>query len=423
MSQCLVLGAGIVGVSTAIWLQRSGHEVVLIDREGPAAGASHGNAGMLASASLVPVTTPGLWKKVPKMLFDPDGPLFVRWSGALRMVPFLTRYLQHCRTSHVQYYAEKMGPLIYDSLAQHRALAQDTIAMEYIKEADYCFGYDHEYQWAQDQKGWDLRQQAGIRFETLSGQEYDAHDPIFSGCFAKVVRCVDHGMITDPPAYVRALAEHFVEQGGTLLIKDVTEVDIKTGPRPLVKAKDEDFSADHVFVTMGVWSKKILQQQGLSVPLERETGYHVEFINPNMAPKNPMTVMSGKYIISPMRGRIRAAGLVEFGNHLHRAAQPPLDMLKRSVRRYLPQLTYDHTEDWFGHRPALPDSLPILGSLTSSSKDQGKNLWGAFGHQHVGLTGSAKTGRILAQSIEGSPINMDLDAFRADRPFTPSTKR
>ncbi|NBT40716.1 MAG: FAD-dependent oxidoreductase, partial [Alphaproteobacteria bacterium] len=247
MSQCLVLGAGIVGVSTAIWLQRSGHEVVLIDREGPAAGASHGNAGMLASASLVPVTTPGLWKKVPKMLFDPDGPLFVRWSGALRMVPFLTRYLQHCRTSHVQYYAEKMGPLIYDSLAQHRALAQDTIAMEYIKEADYCFGYDHEYQWAQDQKGWDLRQQAGIRFETLSGQEYEAHDPIFSGCFAKVVRCVDHGMITDPPAYVRALAEHFVEQGGTLLIKDVTEVDIKTGPRPLVKTKDEDF-VQHLFV-------------------------------------------------------------------------------------------------------------------------------------------------------------------------------
>ena len=142
MAQIIVLGAGIVGVSTSIWLQRAGYHVTLVDKAGPASGTSFGNAGVLAAGGVIPVTTPGLWKKAPFMLLDKNSPLFLRWRYLPKLVPFLLDYLTKCTEEDVKIYAKGMLPLIYDSVEQHKTLAKGTPAEIFIKDADYCFGYD-----------------------------------------------------------------------------------------------------------------------------------------------------------------------------------------------------------------------------------------------------------------------------------------
>ena len=137
----IVVGAGIVGVSCAIWLQRSGHDVTIVDRVGPAGGTSHGNAGVLAAGAVVPVTTPGLLRKAPGMLFSRDAPLFLRWSYLPRLLPFLVRYLGYANDAHVDRYASAMSALLHDTLEQHRSLARGTDAARFISDDDYCFGY------------------------------------------------------------------------------------------------------------------------------------------------------------------------------------------------------------------------------------------------------------------------------------------
>ena len=410
MAHILVVGAGIVGVSTAIWLQRAGQHVTLIDKSGPASGTSFGNAGVLAAGAIIPVTTPGLWKKAPFMVFDKDSPLFVRWRYLPRLVPFLSAYLRKCNDKDVTHYAKGMLPLIYDTVQQHRGLAEGTPAETYIKDADYCFGYDSQAGFSADKASWALREEFGLKFVVESGSDYARTDPLYEGQFHTVVRCKHHGMITDPGAYVKALAEHFTEQGGDLIIAEVNDVGQAKDGRPEVVTSEGRLAGDKLVLTAGAWSRPLLEGLGLKVPLESERGYHLELVSPERYPVNPMMVAAGKFAVKPMNGRIRCAGVVEFGG-LHAGPQlPPRHMLKSRVEELFSGLAFERYEEWMGHRPALTDSLPMLGKVAAD-----RDVFTAFGHQHLGLTGGAKTGRIMAGLLTSDPVNLDMAPYRPDR--------
>lgn len=407
--QVLVAGAGIVGISTAIWLQRAGHDVTVVDREGPASGTSHGNAGVLAAGAVVPVTTPGLMRKAPGMLFNRDGPLFLRWSYLPRLIPFLTRYLSYATDAHVDHYAQAMSMLLHDTVEQHQALAADTPAAKYISTEDYCFGYSTQKEFEADSYGWDKRNAQNVEFEVVSGAEFAVYDPLFGDAFETVVRCKNHGRISDPGAYVQALAEHFVAQGGTVQITQINDIEMNDGAVTALLTHDGRLSADKVVFAMGPWSREIAHKLGVKVPFESERGYHIELINPSVMPRAPTMVASGKFVLTPMQGRLRAAGVIELGGLDAPASRAPLEMLRRQVKSLLPDVTYDDVVEWMGHRPAPADSLPLIGA-----NDKGGRSYSAFGHQHVGLTAGPKTGRVLAELISERAPNMDL------RPFDPT---
>ncbi|MEP3918068.1 FAD-dependent oxidoreductase [Ascidiaceihabitans sp.] len=402
----IVAGAGIVGVSTAIWLQRAGHSVTLVDREGPGKGTSHGNAGVLAAGSVIPVTTPGLLRRAPGMLFNPNAPLFLKWSYLPRLLPFLQRYLRHANDAHVTLYAKSMAGLLHDTVAQHEALAKDTPAAKFITRENYCFGYATPAAFAADAYGWLKRREVGLSYDVVSGEDYLADDPAYGNAFAKVVRCHDHGRISDPGAYVKALADHFVDQGGQLAITAIHDIDVADGGVTALHTDSGTLQADRIVFAMGPWSKAIAHKLGVKVPFESERGYHIELVNPSSMPKNPMMVASGKFVVTPMDGRIRAAGVIEFGGLDAAPSRAPFELLRRQVEAVLPNVTYDRVVEWMGHRPAPADSLPLIGANDA----QGKS-YSAFGHQHVGLTGGPKTGRIIADMIDGRSPNMDMSPF------------
>ncbi|MEP1930826.1 MAG: FAD-dependent oxidoreductase [Roseibium sp.] len=402
----IVVGAGIVGVSCAIWLQRDGYEVTLVDRAGPASGTSHGNAGVLAAGAIIPVTNPGLLSRAPGMLMDRNAPLFLRWSYVPKILPFLAKYLRFATDKHVDHYGTAMSFLLYDTVDQHRQLAQDTPAANFIGDENYCFGYATQAAFEADAYGWDKRKAAGVDFEVVSGAEHAVDDPAFGAAFETVVRCKNHGRISDPGAYVKALADHFVDQGGTLQICDVLDVDVTDGVITGLHTSEGAMSADHIVFAMGPWSRAIAHKLGVKVPFESERGYHLEFINPTIMPKAPMMVASGKFVLTPMDGRLRAAGVIEFGGLEKGPGRAPFEMLHRQVAEILPDMRSDDVVEWMGHRPAPADSLPLIGANDA----QGRS-YSAFGHQHVGLTGGPKTGRIIADLIGGKKPNNDLAAF------------
>lgn len=406
----VIIGAGIVGVSTALWLQRDGHSVTIFDKSGPAEGTSFGNAGVLASNSIIPVTQPGLIRKAPRMLGDRNQPLFLKWGYLPRLAPWLVKYLRHANAADARRIATALNGIVGDSLADHQALAAGTRAERHIVPGDYVFAYQDRAHFAGDAFGWGIRRDHGFQWQELEGAAYRAYDPALAPGLGFGVRCENHGRITDPGAYVKDLAAEVVAAGGRVARAEVQDIARQDGRVTGVRAGGTTVDCDAVVIATGVWSGPLCAKLGLRVPLESERGYHLEFWEPSMTPAAPTMIATGKFVLTPMEGRLRAAGVVEFGG-LHRApSQAPFDLLERQVKAALPGLRYREMTTWMGHRPAPSDSIPVIGEIPGA-----RGAFTGFGHHHIGLTGGPKTGRLLAQMIGGRQPNLDLGAYSPAR--------
>ncbi len=405
-----IVGAGIVGVATAIWCLRDGHDVILIDKKGPGTGTSHGNGGVLASNSVIPVAVPGLLKKAPGMLFKPDQPLFLKWSYLPRVLPWLRQFLGHATADHVRHRAQAMSHILGDSVADHQALAKDTGAEHWIVPADYVFLYRDRAHYQTDAFGWQVRRDLGYDWEELEGPAFKAYDPTFGPSVGFGVRCPDHGRIADPGRYVKDLAAYAETQGAKLIIGDVSDIARENGAVTGVRINGETLACDTVVLAAGVWSKDLAAKLGVTVPIESERGYHLELWEPSVMPRSPVMVAAAKFVATPMEGRLRCAGVVEFGGLDAPPSKAPIDLLRRQIKEAIPGLTWKHEVTWMGHRPSVADSLPLIGEVPGT-----KGAYFGFGHDHVGLTGGPKTGRILSQLISERQPNIDLTPYSPAR--------
>ncbi len=407
-----IIGAGIVGVSTAIWLLRHDQDVILIDKSGPGEGTSFGNAGLLASASTLPVPMPGLIGKVPRMLLSKDEPLFLRWRHLPKLLPWLLPYLRHANEAAARQRARDMLPIIGDSLNDHRALAEGTGAEHYIVPCDYAFGYRTRAGYDADHLAWSVRKDQGFQWVEMDRAAFSDYDPIYAKTdlvgFAAVLK--DHGRIIDPGGYVKALATYAEARGARFVKADVTAVVQANGTVTGVRAGGETIACDTVVLAAGAWSKKLAESLGISVPLHPESGFHMELWDPSQVPHTPLMLAAGKFVITPMEGRIRLAGMVGYGGFEATPPRAPYKLFMKYLRRALPDLRWSRTTKWMGHRPAIRDSIPLIGAVPGV-----EGAFAGFGHDHVGLTGGPKTGRILAQVISGTPPNINLAPYAPGR--------
>jgi len=401
-----VIGAGIVGVSAALWLARSGRTVTLIDRQAPGDATSFGNGGVLASSSIVPVTVPGLMKKAPGMLLNSGSPLFLRWSYLPRLMPWLLKYLSHANAAEATRISEALAPVVGDSLEEHQALAKGTAAEKWITPSNYLFVYKDRAAYEGDAFGWSLRKAAGMRWDELDETAFRSHDPLFGPECRFAVRLGDHGHIKDPGRYVKDLAGALEPLGGRLLEAEVTDFSFDGGRLTGLQTDQGPIACDEVVLAAGVWSKGLADRLGMSVPMETERGYHLELYEPSAMPADPVMVAAGKFVATPMEGRIRLAGIVEFGGLDAAPGEGPYKVLETEARKAMPGLTWKHTERWMGHRPAPSDSIPVIGPAPGR-----RDIFLAFGHHHVGLTAGPKTGRWIADLITGKTPNIDMTAY------------
>lgn len=406
----VVVGAGIVGIGSAIWLLRDGHRVTIVDAKGPAEGTSYGNAGILANSSIVPVTSPGLLKKAPAMLFSPSGPLFLKWRYLPKLLPWLHRYLSHCSVEEVERISAALMPIIGDSVDQHLAIARDTPAERFIEPVDYTYAYADREAYLRDALAWRIRREHGFEANELDAAALRLAEPNLGDDQRYGVQLPGHAWIRDPGAYVKALCAHAQSQGAALQICAVEDFEFEHGQLRSVVTDSGRIDCDQVVIATGAWSGALCEKLGVNVALESERGYHLELFDVDGGPSVPIALAAYKFIATPMQGRLRLAGLVEFGGLTAPASDAPYELLLRQAKAAFPKLQWREEKRWLGHRPATTDSLPVIGPVPGKS---GVHL--AFGHQHVGLTGGPKTGRIIADLIAGRHPNFDLTPYRSTR--------
>ncbi len=405
----VIIGAGIVGVSTGIWLRRAGVDVTIIDRGAPGTGTSHGNAGILAACAMVPVTSPGMIRKAPGMLFNPDFPLFMRWGYLPRLVPWLRKYLSHANDADTRRIAKSLTPIVSDAVEQHKSLCNELGLGDWVNESDYCFAYANRAVFDAEHYTWAIRKEAGFVPELIEGHDVQDYEPTLGPDITFVAKMKNHGFIRNPGGYVQALAKAFEGMGGRIMQSEVKDIEMTDGKATGVMTTHGTVACDDLVIATGIWSKTIMKKLGVDVPLESERGYHIVFENASGGPSRPFMIASGKFVATPMDQGLRCAGIVEFGGLEAGPSKAPLELLRRQAAKAFPNLKATNEIEWLGHRPAPSDSLPLIGQVGDS------RVFTAFGHHHIGLTGGPKTGRLVAGLITGEQVNTDLRPYHPQR--------
>ncbi len=404
-----VVGAGIVGLSTAIWLRRYGAEVTVVDRAGPAAGASFGNAGVLAASGFVPALTAAMLRQVPRMLADRDAPLFLRYPYAPRLWPWARRAVSHAGDAAVRRIARALAPLVTGSVEEHHALTEGLSARAFLQGSDYAFAYADRAAFEAARPGWELKREHGFDPEVLEGGAVQDYEPALGdavGCLA-VLR--GHGYVADPAGYVAALADDLRHLGGDVRRAEVLDMRREDGRVTALVTDRGEIPCDAAVIAGGVATRTLLGKLGVAVPMESERGYHLQFDGLAGAPKRPVMVAAGAFVATPMARGLRCAGTLELGGTEAGPSRAPLEMIRRRARAVFPGLAEAPAEEWLGHRPAPPDSLPLLGEVGRTG------VFAATGHHHVGLTAGPVSGRLIAAAITGRKSEIDLAPYRPER--------
>ncbi|MDN3565311.1 NAD(P)/FAD-dependent oxidoreductase [Paeniroseomonas aquatica] len=408
----IVAGAGIVGLCVAWHLARGGAEVLVLDGEAPGSGASSGNAGAISAGSVAPLAMPGVLRQVPQMLLDPDGALHIPARYALKAAPWLLRFVASARPARVEAIADALAGLLFGAMEQHRLILAEEGALDLIRETGQLYLYRDRAQFQKDAGGWALRQQHGMRVEFLDGlgaiQELE---PDVRGDYQLGLFIPEQGSSINPQRQAEVVARGVERLGGRIRREAVQAITTEGGRVTGVMTAAGAEPADRVVLAAGAWSGRLLRPLGIDVPLETQRGYHVMLPDAGISLQRPVVPSDRKAFISPMEHGLRLAGTVEFGGLEHPPTPRRAALLLRDLAMVFPQArTEGAGEHWMGHRPCLPDSLPVLGPV-----QRWPGLWCAFGHGHLGLTGSAPTGALLAQAMLGPAPNLDLAPYAVER--------
>lgn len=410
----VIVGAGMVGVAAAAYLQRDGHEVVLVDPEPPGEGASSGNAGCFNPSSVVPIAGPDTLRQVPGYLMDPLGPLAIRWRYLPRIAPWFLRYVLAGTTARIEAQAAALRSLLGPSLEALMPLVRHAGAEALVRRNGILVVYRSDATWQADERAWDLRRRNGVSWEELGQDEIRQFDPSLSRDLRRAKLVPGNGHTVDPGGLVASLARAVVRDGGDVVRRRVTGFSLDGGRLRAVRTPEGDIPADMAVVAAGAHSRPLAAALGDRVPLDSERGYHLMIRDPEAVPRVPTTDAEHKFVATPMEGGLRLAGTVEFAGLEAAPDWRRADILLDRASRLCPALSGSYRPDrlsrWMGHRPSLPDSLPVLGPATRS-----RDVIYAFGHGHVGMTAAPYTGRIVADLVSGRPSPIDLSPFRAGR--------
>ncbi len=410
MRRVAVIGAGIVGVCAARWLQRDGHEVVLIEPGNPGEGASFGNAGCFNGSSVTPVGMPGTIRNLPRWLSDPLGPLSLRWTYLPAILPYLVRFMRAATVEKVHAQARALRPLIAPTVPLIRELARDAGAEDLIEQRGHLYVYRSDEALAKDGLAWALRRENGVVVDEFDADELRQLEPVLSREYVRGLLVRENGHTTNPHALVSRLVEQFRREGGTIVTARALGFRLDGQRLTAVRTDAGDQPADAAVVCAGAYSKPLAAALGDRIPLETERGYHLMISDPEAMPRIPTADADGKFVATPMQLGLRFAGTVELAG----LAAPPdwrrARILLTQGQRMLPGLRADYPPDritmWMGHRPSLPDSLPALGRSRMSP-----DVIYAFGHGHIGMTSAPMTGKIVADLVSGRPPAIDIAPF------------
>lgn len=413
----VVIGGGIVGACTALALLKNGHRVTLLEPHEPGGeqAASYGNGAFISPASIIPVSMPGLWKKVPGFLLDPQGPFTIRWQYLLRLVPWLIRFVlagstpgKAARTAGI------LSTLLSDAPARHKSLAAACGVAELIRQDGLLYAYPDRDAFALEAFAWGLRHDNGIRWTELNAVALREIEPALSRRYTFGILLESGGHCLDPGAYVRGLVQHFTSQGGELIQARAQGFIINDGRLQSVLTDKGAIVCEGAVIAAGIHSRSLARSVGDKVSLESERGYHVQIADPATAPRLPVMPSDGKMANTMTCRGLRASGQVELASVQSAPDWKRADILLDHLLKTYPGLGADPSllkiTRWQGNRPSTPDGLPVIGKASATP-----DVVHAFGHGHVGLASAPMTAQVVASLFAGEAPPIDITPFAASR--------
>ena len=411
MSQTIVVGAGIIGTTIAYQLQRRGETVVLLDRNEPGTGASYGNMASIAVTEFMPASRPGIWAQMPRWMMDPEGPVRIRPSYMPKLIPWFLRFISASRPSRLRE-LEAAGAVLCRRVYEDLDVLLAETGLQHMISAEGCLSvYTDETEFKADREHIDILDRFGFRYEVLGGNAIRDLEPAITTKIGKAVLFPDNRSIANPYELVVALADQFKKLGGSVQTGEVVGFEHEGGGVSAVRLTDgRRLQAGRVVLAAGAFTGRLSAMLGEPIPLETERGYHTQIQAPGVSMRHSLIWPARAFMVTPTAGGIRVGGTVEMAGLDAAPDYRRAKVLVKRAREALPELKVEGATEWMGHRPAMPDTVPVMGRSAKRS-----NVWYATGHGHLGLTYGATTARLMTDLITGATPPVDMKPYRVDR--------
>ena len=403
-----IIGAGIQGISNALFLQKKGFEVTIFDREDPGSpAASYGNAGHFSPYACVLMNRPDILTDVPAMLLSSTGPLALKWNYVPKMIPWFIQFIRNCTTKRMMHTAKNMNQILNLALSAYDELFDDVELDGLVEKKGILYIWNDQSLKSRDLEI-KVRDELGVDQQVVSPKEIHDLEPNIKPFYHGGVYYKHGRHARNPKKILLKFFDLFLKKGGKFLKKNVQDINFD-GEKPAIKTDTQRYIFDKLIIACGAFSKKLTDNLGERIPLDTERGYHVHFKNCDHLLKRPVIFSNRGFGITPMEQGLRVVGTVEFGGLKNPLSKSRVKNLINNAKYMLGDLP-EHEDEWLGFRPTLPDFLPVMGP----SKNY-KNIFYCFGHHHLGWTLGPISGKIISGMIAEENTNLNLDPYSPKR--------
>ena len=403
-----IIGAGIQGISNALFIQKKGYSVTIFDRDEPGSQvASYGNAGHFSPYASVPINRPDVLLDIPAMLLSSTGPLALKWNYVPKMIPWFLRFIRNCSTKRMMHTAKNMHQILDLALPAYDELFDEIDLGDLVQKKGILYVWNDKNLKSRELEI-KVRKELGVDQQVVTPKEIHDLEPNIKPFYHGGVYYKYGRHTRNPRKILLKLFELFLKKGGKFMKLNVQDVNFDED-KPIIKTEVQKFIFDKIVIACGAFSKRLTDNLDEKIPLDTERGYHVHFKGCDHLLSRPVIFQNRGFGITPMEQGLRVVGTVEFGGLDNPISKGRVKNLIDNAKYMLGDLP-EHEDEWLGFRPSIPDFLPVVGP----SKNH-KNVFYCFGHHHLGWTLGPISGKIISGMIAEENTNLNLKPYSSLR--------